>query len=91
MGQTQSPNKRLAKLRSAAPECCRIWRYETGWVTADIMVDNVRLLVRCLKEFQSSHCFILYFGASRAHISTGMLPVASRAGLWVCVIPGKTK
>ena len=89
VGANPVTEARLAKLRSAAPECCRIWRYETGWVTADIMVDYVRLLGRCLKDFQSSHRFILYVDALRAHISTDVLRAASRAGLWVCVIPGK--
>ena len=89
VGENQVTEGRLATLRSAAPERCHIWRYKTGWMTAAIMVEYVRLLGRSLKDFQSSHRFILYFDALRAHIHPNVLRAASRAGLWVCVIPGK--
>ena len=89
VGENQVTEARLATLRSAAPERCHIWRYKTGWMTAAIMVEYVRLLGRSLKDFQSSHRFILYFDALRAHIHPNVLRAASRAGLWVCVIPGK--
>ena len=89
VGENQVTEARLAELRSASPECAHIWRYKTGWMTSAIMVQYVRLLGRCLKDFQSSHRFILYVDALRAHISPAVLRAASRAGLWVCVIPGK--
>ena len=52
VGENQVTEARLATLRSAAPEHCHIWRYKTGWMTAGIMVEYVRLLARCLKRFQ---------------------------------------
>ena len=72
VGENQVTDARLAALRSVLPAGCHIWRYKTGWMTAAIMVENALLLGRCLKEFQSSHRFILYFDALR--LSVGSLP-----------------
>ena len=89
VGENQVSEAKLATLRSSAPECAHIWRYNTGWMTSAIMARYVRLLGRCLKDFRKAYRFILYFDALRAHINPGVLRAASAAGLWVCVIPGK--
>ena len=89
VGENQVTEARLAALRSASPECAHIWRYKTGWMNSAIMLEYVRLLGRCLKDFKSSHRFILYVDALKAHINPAVLRAASRADLWVCVVPGK--
>ena len=89
VGKNQVSEARLAALQLTAPECARIWRYPTGWMTSDIMARYVRLLAMCLKDFQGTHRFILYVDALRAHISPAVLRAAASVDLWVCVIPGK--
>ena len=89
VGENQVTEARLAALRGSLPECAYIWRYNTGWMTAAIMVRYVRLLAGRLKDFRRTHRFILYVDALRAHINAPVLRAAARVGLWVCVIPGK--
>ena len=89
IGENQVTVARLAALRAALPEGCHIWREKTGWMRSTTMVEYVRLLGRCLRDFQSTHRFILYFDALRAHVCPAVLRAASRAGLWICVIPSK--
>ena len=60
VGANQVSEARLAALRSSLPEYGHIWRHQTGWMTAVIMVKYVRLLGRCLKDFKASHRFVLF-------------------------------
>ena len=89
VGVNQLSEAKLAALHANKPEYAHIWSYNTGWMTADIMVRYVRLLGRCLKDFRKAYRFLLYFDALRAHLNARVLRAAAAAGLWVCVIPGK--
>ena len=63
VGRKQFAAARLAALPLDAPECARMWKYPKGWMTTVIMVKYVRCLGQGLKEFCSSHRFILYIDA----------------------------
>lgn len=58
-------------------------------MTTELMVQYILLLGRGLQEFQTTHRFIVYVGDLRAHVSPRVLRAASRANLWICVIPSK--
>ena len=58
-------------------------------MTIDLMVRYILLLGRCLQDLESTHRFIVFVDALRAHVSPAVLRAASRANLWICVIPSK--
>ena len=89
VGESQVTEAKLAALRANSPACGHVWRVQSGWMTAAIMVKYVRLLGQALKDFRTSHRFILFMDALRAHLNKAVLRAASIANLWICVIPGK--
>ena len=66
-----------------------LWRLKKAWMTTEVMEKYIVLLGGILKEFQTTHRFILYLDALRVHVSPKVLRAASRANLWICVIPAK--
>ena len=89
VGRNQFTETRAYRLRSEAPESVHLWRQKTAWMTSELMVQYMVLLGGILREFQTTHRFILYLDALRAHVSPRVLRAASRANLWICVIPSK--
>ena len=89
VSENQFTEERAFSLRSEAPASVHLWRKKKAWMTTDIMVEYIHLLGRLLQEFQATHRFILYLDALRAHVSPRVLRAASRANLWICVIPSK--
>ena len=89
VGENQVTEGRAHRLRSEAPACVHLWRQKKAWMTIELMVQYILLLGRGLQEFQTTHRFIVYVDALRAHVSPRVLRAASRANLWICVIPSK--
>ena len=89
VGESQFTEVRFHRLRSEAPDSVHLWRQKRAWMTTDLMVQYILLLGGCLQKFQTTHRFILYLDALRAHVSPRVLRTASRANLWICVIPAK--
>ena len=63
VGENQQSQERYELIRQSAPECVRIWRRPTAWMSDTLMVQYIRLLGSCLRDFVQSHRFILYMGA----------------------------
>ena len=89
VGKNQVTEDRLCRLRSQAPDCVQLWRQKKAWMTTELMVQYMLLLGRRLQEFHTTHRFIVYVDALRAHVSPRVLRAASRGNLWMCVIPSK--
>ena len=89
VGENQFTEGRAYRLRSEAPGSVHLWRQKKAWMTTELMVQYILLLGGCVQEFQTTHRFILYLDALRAHVSPKVLRAASRANLWICVIPSK--
>ena len=89
VGENQFTEGRAYRLRSEAPDSVHLWRQKRAWMTTDLMVQYILLLGGCLQKFQTTHRFILYLDALRGHVSPRVLRTASRANLWICVIPAK--
>ena len=89
VGENQVTDGRAYRLRSEAPASVHLWREKKAWVTTELMVKYILLLGRSVQEFQTTHRFIVYVDALRAHVSPKVLRAASRANLWICVIPSK--
>ena len=89
VGENQLNAGRASRLLSEAPASVRLWRQKKAWMTSEVMLQYILLLGQILQEFQSTHRFILYLDALRAHVSPRVLRAASRVNLWICVIPSK--
>ena len=89
VGENQFTEGRANRLRSEAPGSVHLWRQKKAWMTTEVMVQYIHLLGGVLQKLQTTHRFILYLDALRAHVSPRVLRAASRANLWVCVIPAK--
>ena len=89
VGEKQFTEERAYRVRCQAPGSVHVWRKRKAWMTSEIMVQYILLLGRGLQEFQTTHRFILYLDVLRAHVSPRVLRAASRANLWICVIPTK--
>ena len=89
VSENQFTEGRAFRLRSEAPASVHLWRQKKAWMTTEVMVQYILLVGRLLQEFQTTHRFILYLDALRAHVSPRVLRAASRANLWICVIPAK--
>ena len=89
VGENQFTEGRAYRLRGAAPDSVHLWRQKKAWMTTELMVKYILLLGGILQEFQSTHRFILYLDALRAHVAPRVMRAASRANLWICVIPSK--
>ena len=89
VGENQFTERRADRLRSEAPDSVHLWRQQKAWMTTELMVKYIVLLGGILRDFQTAHRFILYLDALRAHVSPAVLRAASRANLWICVIPSK--
>ena len=89
VGENQFTEGRANRVRSEAPESVHLWRLKKAWMTTEVMEKYIVLLGGILKEFQTTHRFILYLDALRVHVSPKVLRAASRANLWICVIPAK--
>ena len=89
VGENQFTEEGASRARSEAPECVHLWRLTKAWMTSVVMVKYIDLLGAILKKLQTTHRFILYLDALRVHVSPRVLRAASRANLWICVIPAK--
>ena len=89
VGENQFTEGRANRLRSEAPAGVHLWRQKKAWVTTEVMVQYILLLGRLLQNLQTTHRFIIYLDSLRAHVSPRVLRAASRANLWICVIPAK--
>ena len=89
VGENQFTEGRANRVRSEAPESVHLWRLKKAWMTIEVMETYIALLGWILKEFQTTHRFILCLDALRVHVSPKVLRAASRANLWICVIPAK--
>ena len=89
VGENQLTEGRAYRLFSEAPDSVHLWRQKNAWMTTEVMVQYILLLGGLLQEFQTTHRFILYLDCLRAHVSPRVLRAASRANLWICVIPSK--
>ena len=89
VSENQFTEGRAFRLRSEAPASVHLWRQKKAWMTTEVMVQYILLVGRLLQEFQTTHRFILYLDALRAHVPPRVLRAASRANLWICVIPAK--
>ena len=89
VGENQFTEGRANRVRSEAPECVHLWKLKKAWMTTEVMEKYIVLLGGILNEFQTTHRFILYLVALRVHVSPKVLRAASRANLWICVIPAK--
>ena len=89
VGENQFSEGRAYRVRCEALGSVHLWTQKKAWMTAEVMVQYILLRGRLLQEFHTTHRFILYLDALRAHVSPRVLRAASRANLWICVIPSK--
>ena len=63
---------------------------KSSWVNAELLVEIVGLLARCLGTVVQTHRVVLFMDALRAHLRPSVLQACAAAGLFVVVIPACT-
>lgn len=81
--------KLLKALSSKIPGGYHLWREDSSWNNHRIMCKALRLLVKCLKDYLTSHQLILVMDVARCHLHNSIFSLAKRLDVILMYVPAK--
>ena len=83
------PVAQLESMRPSLPPNIRLWRRNSGWVTAELMRDIVRELSGALGELTATRTVVLLLDTASVHGCPRFINMAARHKIAVQFIPAK--